>query len=306
MVKIKFLVLIVVILSGMILSAPKKRTNKRAASPVIPKVENEEEKYKMVEDIKIEEKNASNENMKEKEEVIPNINYEQEAEKRDGNNFDNLVRSDEKAFNNEVVHNHPEESHIEPVVDENQVNQSPEVVNNIHKESENSNQNADQIPHPNNSNDNVKKEIIDSHIDAIPTREKLEQAPQVDVQKQEQNNQNNDNLIKEEEKSINQTNSNTQETHQEIPTYHTDEEVKSTASHLSPIASFFHKYFNKEGKLFEFYSLFLFYLAKSHKQIQLYVPYPYDLLVFVVFGYIFSKILGIFGGKSKLQNKHYI
>ena len=47
-----------------------------------------------------------------------------------------------------------------------------------------------------------------------------------------------------------------------------------------------------------FYSQSLHYLSLTHNYLSNYIPYPYNYLVFFIFGYLLATLLGISSGHS--------
>lgn len=89
---------------------------------------------------------------------------------------------------------------------------------------------------------------------------------------------------------------------EENPKVIQDPHQENKESHESTNDSTFNKYFSKDGALAHYFNIFLVNLGKAHKQIQVYVIYPYDLILFLIFGYYLGKFLGYLKGGSKHNN----
>ena len=68
----------------------------------------------------------------------------------------------------------------------------------------------------------------------------------------------------------------------------------------------FTTFFNSENKYLNFINNILINFARLHKQVKSYIPYPYDLLVFILLGYLIAKILSLFKGSSKFKKILFI
>jgi hypothetical protein len=57
---------------------------------------------------------------------------------------------------------------------------------------------------------------------------------------------------------------------------------------------------NRLSNISNYLESILISISKSHDKIKLLLPYPYDLISFILFGYLFAKFLSLFFGSSKI------